>query len=124
MRQTGGVADPTQFYALQNGLRGLQSNGAIPQAVSPALQAAQQAQASTVRNPAAYAATVARNQKMVDTAMTNAPSPRLALVAHQMGGTASATAKQQALDAVMKTASQSEQKYLQTFVQPLVKYGT
>jgi hypothetical protein len=41
-----------------------------------------------------------------------------------MGGTASATAKQQALDAVMKTASQSEQKYLQTFVQPLVKYGT
>ncbi|VWB75721.1 hypothetical protein BDI24065_03600 [Burkholderia diffusa] len=124
MRQTGGVADPTRFYALQNGLRGLQGNGAIPQAASPALQAAQQAQASTVRNPAAYAAAVTRNQKMVDTAVTNAPSPRLALVAHQMGGTASATTKQQALDTVMKTASLSEQKYLQTFVQPLVKYGT
>ncbi|HEP6278459.1 TPA: hypothetical protein VDA67_001895 [Burkholderia vietnamiensis] len=124
MRQTGGVADPTQFYALQNGLRGLQSNGAIPQAASPALQAAQQAQASSVRNPTAYAATVARNQKMVDTAVTNAPSPKLAMVAHQLGGNASTTTKQMALDAVMRKASPSEQNYLRTFVQPLVKYGT
>lgn len=123
MRQTGGVADPTQFYALQNGLRGLQSNGAIPQTASPALQAAQFAQAPTVRNPAAYAAAVSRNQAMVDHAVANAPSPHLASVAHQLGATSSPVVKQQAINAVMKKASPSERSYLTTYVKPLVNYG-
>lgn len=45
------------------------------------------------------------------------------MVVHQLGGTASSTTKQQALDAVMKKASPSERAYLSTFVKPLVSYG-
>ncbi|WP_429282094.1 hypothetical protein [Paraburkholderia sp. GAS41] len=135
MRASGGVQDPTQFYGLTNGLRGLKEQGVIGQTAapaaaysgSPALSEAMGAAApapAVIRNPASYSATVSRNQKMVDTAVQNAPTPQLAMVAHQLGGIASPETKQAVLDAVVKGASTPEHaQYAKDFLQPLVSYG-
>lgn len=124
MRQTGVVTDPMEFFAIQNGLRGMKEQGYIGGATpTGAMQTPQPALSDAIRNPIAYKAAVTRNQKMVDAAVQQAPTPQLAAVAQQMGASSSTAMKQQAFNSVMAKASPSEKAYLKTHVEPLIRYG-
>jgi hypothetical protein len=62
---------------------------------------------------------------MASHAVSQAPTPQLAMMAHQLGTTSSQTAKQVVVDAVMKSANNpAHRQYVKTYLQPLVKYGT
>lgn len=125
MRQTGMVTNPTNFYALQNGLRGLKEQGAIGQmnrVAAPVTGAS--AMSAAISNPTSYAAAVQRNQAMVSHAASQAPTPALAMIANQLGSTSDPAVRQVVLAAVLKGAKDPvTQRYVRTYLQPLVKYG-
>jgi chemotaxis protein histidine kinase CheA len=90
---------------------------------TPAPSSGDGALSGAIQNPQAYQAQINRRQAQVSHAVTQAPTPEMAVVAHQMGGESSPAIKQQAFDAVMAKASANEKEYLKKFVEPLISYG-
>jgi chemotaxis protein histidine kinase CheA len=115
------------FYGIQKRLQDVHGSKVPPESAVVAPQAAavsgDGALSGAIQNPQAYQAQINRRQAQVSHAVTQAPTPEMAVVAHQMGGESSPAIKQQAFDAVMDKASANEKEYLKKFVEPLIKYG-
>jgi muramidase (phage lysozyme) len=125
MRQTGGVANEQQFYALQNGLRGLKQNGFIgstPQAGQAAANVAQPSLADAMRL-AAYNGGIANRQAAVKAAQKASSDPEVTKLITTLGTTTKAADRADLFNKFMEGGNTAQQIEAKRLAEPLVTYG-
>lgn len=100
LRQTGAVADPNSFYALQNGLRGMKESGYLGQQPTGALS---QGFSSDIKDPLKWQSAKESNQAAVTQAIRQTADKDVQALVSKMGVTKTAAGRKEAFDSFMRT---------------------
>jgi hypothetical protein len=128
MRQTGGVANEQQFYALQNGIRKLKENGQFSptsQAVQAAPNVASQPSLADAMKLAAYVGGKENRQAVQKAAQraANDPvngDPEVAAVVKKMSTTPSAAGRAELYNDLMSSGTPQQQILAKRIAEPLL----
>jgi len=123
MRHTGAVADTTQFYALQNALRGLKEKGMFG-GVTPA--SVMQSPGMTMEQAmrlAAYKAGAQNRQKLMDAVAKAAPNGDMEVLARVMGAEPSKSARAGLLKQHLEGATGDAKTWMDGYLSKMVDYA-